>query len=136
MRNHEQIPDGLATRLGERLPGHLLAGTVDSNDSALTIEYNYQCTHGIENPGNDISFFLKLLLGMLEVGDVEGNPVNEPGAAIRTANHLGFALEPDHAAVSGDDAIGRAQRLARQKHLGGLDAPTLLVIGVNLLVPE
>src|SRR5215470_6170360 len=62
--------------------------------------------------------------------------MDEPGAAIWSANHLGFALKPDHATVSRNYSIGGAQRLTRKKHFGSLDTPALLVVRMNLLVPE
>ena len=51
------------------------------------------------------------------------------------ANHLGFAMKPDHPAVARHHAIGRAQRTAGKKHLGRFDAPALLVVGMDVAVP-
>ena len=61
--------------------------------------------------------------------------MNKPGLAILAANHLGFAMKPDHAAVARQHPVGRPQRLAGKKHLGGFRAPALLVVGMNLLIP-
>src|SRR5579863_1918762 len=67
--------------------------------------------------------------------NVESHPVDEPWPAILAANHLCFTLKPKYFSVSGNDPIGRTQRLAGEEHLCSFLAPSHLVIGMNLLIP-
>jgi len=77
----------------------------------------------------------QLALGFLEFGNIDGCTMNEPGRAIVALDHLGFALKPDHATVARQHSIDRTQRLAGQKNTGRFHAPTIFVVGVNLLIP-
>ena len=101
MRNHEQIPDRLAARFFEGLSGHLFAGAIEAYDPPFAIEHNHQSAHGVENPGNDIALFLQLLFGLLEIGDVEANSVDEPGLPsgrrIILASHWNQITRPSRA---------------------------------------
>ena len=78
---------------------------------------------------------LQRLFRLLQIGDVESHAVNEPGPAIFPADHLGFAVKPDDSPVPRKHAIGRPQRFARKKQLCRFDAPPLLVVRMDLLVP-
>ena len=61
--------------------------------------------------------------------------VNEPRSAVGTADHLGFTAKPNDTAIPRNYAVSRSQGFARQEHFGGLNAPALLIVGMNLLVP-
>src|ERR1700691_6021959 len=61
--------------------------------------------------------------------------MNTPRVTVFPAHHSGVAMEPDHAAITRNHAIGGSQRLAGEEHLGSFQAPALLVIGVNVLIP-
>ena len=61
--------------------------------------------------------------------------MNEPGAAVLPPHHPGIAMKPDDATIARDYPICGSQRLARKKHLGGFQAPALLIIGMNVLIP-
>ena len=61
--------------------------------------------------------------------------MNTPRAAIFPAHHSGVAMKPDNAAIARNHSICGSQRLAREEHLGSFQAPALLVIGVNVLIP-
>ena len=78
----------------------------------------------------------KLLFRLLKVRDVERHPLDEPRSAVRAEDHLRFATEPDHPAVACDYPVGRAQRLAREKHLRSFHAPAGFVVGMDLLIPH
>ncbi len=135
LRDHEQVPDALAPRLFERYARQLLAGPIAPHDTAFAIQDNHQRTHRVEDCGHDVAFFLQLLFGPLQIGDIEGDPMNEPWTAVRMANHLGFAMEPDHPSVAREYPVGGAQRLARKKHLGSFHTPATFIVGMNLLIP-
>ena len=79
--------------------------------------------------------FENCLLKALSLGNIKSHSVNEPRSSIVFANHLRFALKPKRFSVARDDAIRRSQWLARKEHLRGFQAPSHLVIGMNLLVP-
>src|SRR5215469_3259863 len=135
-RLEEYIPYAFTASLNERLPGHLFAGPIATDYSAFQIKHHDQGTYRVENGRDNITFFLQLQLGLLEVGNVEGNAMDEPRSAVGTADHSGFALEPDHPAVASHDTVGRSQGLAGKKHFGSFHAPAIFVIGMDLLVPE
>ena len=44
-------------------------------------------------------------------------------------------MKPDDAAIACNHSIRGSQRLAGEEHLGSFQAPALLVIGVNVLIP-
>ena len=75
-------------------------------------------------------------LGLLLLGDVEGDPLEEQRIPLGVADHLGLAPDPDHPAVPGEEAILRAERDAGEDRLGELRLPAVAVVGVELLVPE
>src|SRR5262249_56389281 len=39
--------------------------------------------------------FFQFGLGMFEIGDIERDPVNEPGATLLSADHLDVTMEPN-----------------------------------------
>ena len=61
--------------------------------------------------------------------------MDEPGRSIRMAHHAGVAVEPDRRAVARNDAVRRAQRLAGEEHACCFNAPALLVVGMDAVVP-
>ena len=130
-----QLPDEFSLCIGKAVAGHLLTSGIETDDAALGIENNYQCAYSIENGGDEITFAVKRFFRALKFGNVEANAMNEPWAAVFAANHLRFAMEPDDSTVTRKDAIGRPQRLAGDKHLGRLCAPTSFVVGMNLPIP-
>ena len=74
-------------------------------------------------------------LRLLEVGDIDSYPMNKPGPTILPPDHLGFALKPEHPAVSRDDTVGGSQWFAGQKHFRRFHAPSRFVVRMNLLIP-
>ncbi len=61
--------------------------------------------------------------------------MNEPGPAIFPPDHLGFAVEPDDSPIPRQHTVGGPQRFARKKQLSRFHAPSLLVVGMDLLIP-
>src|SRR6516164_7717389 len=79
--------------------------------------------------------FQNRFLETLALGNVESHAVDEPGPSILPANHLRFALKPEHSSIARHDAVRRAQRFTRKEHLSSFYSPSHLVIGMNLLIP-
>src|SRR5580704_15809118 len=113
--------------LGEGISRHLFAGAVEADNAAFGIEHHDQSAHGIENGRGDIALFLQRLFGSLQVADVEADAVDEPGLAVLLADHLGFAMEPDDAAIAGEYAVRGTERVSGKKHFRSFGAPALLV---------
>src|ERR1700685_653311 len=108
---------------------------VDDRDLAFAIDHDHSVRRGFQQSAKFCLGFLQFFFGPLQFGDVERGAGNEPRPAILAANHLGFAVKPDGAPIPRHHSICRAQRSAREKHLRRLDAPALLVVGMNLLIP-
>ena len=132
----QTLPGRFLTSLNKGLTGHLLAGAVEAHDPAVSVGDNHQGSHRVEDRGHDVAFFLKLLLGILEVSDVERDSMDEPGISVTAADHFGFALKPDHPSVAGENPVGRLQGLPRLKHLGSFHTPTLPILRVDVLIPQ
>src|SRR6185295_9975059 len=105
----------LASHFGEGIPAGLFTSPVKPDDSAFRIQHHDQSAHGVEDGGDYVPLLLQSLLSALKVGNVEPNAMDEPGLAVGLANHLGFAMKPDHAAVARHHAIGGSQRVSRKK---------------------
>ena len=131
----EVVPDVSAANIFKRVPSGEFASAVETHDPARGIENGNERSDGIENCGDHVAFLLQSSLGVLQIGDVEGNAVDEPGRSVGVAHHTGIAVEPDHAAVPCNHAVGGAKRLAREKHTGRFNAPALLVVGMNSVIP-
>ena len=69
-------------------------------------------------------------------GDVEGDALEVEGMALLVADHLGLAMDPDHAAVAGQEAVLGAEMPPRGAGLRELGVPADAVVGVELPVPE
>ena len=63
------------------------------------------------------------LLGLLARRDIEGDALEVEGIALLVAHHLGLAVDPDHAAVAGQEAILGAEMLAQGAGLRELGMP-------------
>ncbi len=130
-----QIPDETAANVGERVTGGFFAHAIKSHDAHARIEHHYQRAHRIQDRGSDVALLLQRFLGALQLRDVEGDAVDEPGAAVVVHHHFGFALKPDHVPVARDHAIAGADRFAGEKHFGGFHRPAVLIVGMDLLIP-
>ena len=119
----------------ERIPRREFAGAIESHDASLWVQNGHKRPDSIENCRDHIAFLLEGTLGVLQIRDVKGYAVYEPGRAIDVAHHAGIAVEPDNSAVTRHDAVGRAKRLAREKHAGSFNAPALFVVRMNAVVP-
>ena len=135
LRDHEQVPHEVAPGFFDRIAGHLLASAIEAHDPAFAVEHDDQRADGVEDRRDDVALFLQRLLHLLEFRDVEADAVNEPGLAVVAPHQPGFAMKPDHAPVARHHPIRRPQRLAGKKHLRGFDAPAVLIVGMDLLVP-
>src|SRR5579872_341527 len=133
--NHAQIPEIFMFDLFEGITRDVLTSPVETDDAALRIQHHHQSADRVQYRRNHIAFFLQSFFGPLELSDIEGNAVDEPGPSVLATNHLGFAVKPDYSAISRNYTIGGAQWSAREKHLRCLDAPTLFVLGMDLLIP-
>ena len=104
-------------------------------DPPFGIEDGDQRSNRIEDRGKNIALLGQSGFGEFQLGDVESDTVDKPWASVGAADHFGFAMKPDNASVARNHPVGRAQRLAGKEHLGGLDAPTVFVVGMDLLIP-
>ena len=76
------------------------------------------------------------LLGLLPPGDVEGDPLEVEGVALLVAHHLGLAMDPDHAAVAGQEPVLGAEMPPRGAGPRELGVPADAIVRVELPVPE
>ena len=58
------------------------------------------------------------LLGLLPRRDVEGDPLEVEGVAALVAHHLGLAVDPDHPAVAGEEAVLGPEIACRRRRSG------------------
>ena len=75
-------------------------------------------------------------LGVLALGDVEGDPLEEDGPTLRVADDLCLAVDPDDLAVTREEAVLGAEVLAGRAGHRELGVPAVLVVGVELAIPE
>src|SRR5687767_8053314 len=61
--------------------------------------------------------------------------MDEPRATVVIADHFSFAVKPDNAPVASKDSIKRFQWLTRQEQFRSFDAPSILVVWMDLLIP-
>src|SRR6202035_2326074 len=99
-RNHTQIPKIFVLDLFKRVTGDMLASPIEAHDATLRIEHHHQSPDRVQYCRNHITFFLQRFFGSLELSNVKCNAVDEPGPSILAPNHLGFAMKPDHSAIS------------------------------------
>ena len=78
----------------------------------------------------------EVLLGLLPRRDVEGDPLEVEGLALLVAHHLGLAVDPDDAAVAGQEAVLGAEMPARGAGLRELGVPSDAVVRVELPIPQ
>src|SRR5271154_7377546 len=135
LRKEKEVPNVFALNLLHGISRGQFTSRVEAQDTSFVVEDDDQRSDRVQDCGDEVTFFLELLLDALEIRDVEGNTVNTPRASVFQAHHAGVAMEPDNAAIARDDAICGAKGLAGEEHLGGFEAPTLLVIGMNVLIP-
>ena len=131
----KEVPDAFALNLLHRISRGQFTSRVEAQDTSFVVEDDDQRSDSVQDCGDEVTFFLEFLFDALEIGDVEGNAMNTPRASVFPAHHSGVAMEPDNAAIARNHSICGAQRLAGEEHLGGFQAPALLVIGVNVLIP-
>src|SRR3984957_3260216 len=105
----KEVPDAFALNLLHGISRGQLTCWVEAQDTSFVVEDDDQCPDRVQDGGDEVTFFLELLFDALEIGDVEGDPVNAPGASVFQAHHAGVAMEPDDAAIARDHAIGGAQ---------------------------
>src|SRR5580658_1425545 len=135
LRKEKEVPDVFALNLLHGISRGQFTSRVEAQDTSFVVEDDDQCSDRVQDGGDEVTFFLELLFDALEIGDVKGYTVNTPGASVFQAHHAGVAMEPDDASIARDHAIGGAQGLAGEEHLRRFEAPTLLVIGMNALIP-
>src|ERR1700733_3201590 len=134
-RKEKEVPDAFALNLLHGISRGQFTSRVEAQDTSFVVEDDDQCPDRVQYGGDEVTFFLEFLFDAFEIGDVEGDTVNTPGASVLQAHHAGVAMEPDDAAIARNYAICGAQGLAGEEHLGRFEAPTLLVIGMNALIP-
>src|SRR5271170_6590386 len=122
-RNYAQIPKVFLLDLGKGVARHLLASSIEADDATSRIENHDQSTDGVQYRRNNVALFLQSFFCTLEFSNVKRDAMDEPRASILPADHLGFAMKPDHPAISRQDPIGGTKRRSRKKHLCGFDAP-------------
>ncbi len=135
VRRDEQIPEKRAFHVFGATPGGELTGAIEADDAAGAVEHDDQRAHGVEDRREQVALFLKRRFRQLQVRDVERDALDEPGSPVATPHDLGFALEPDDVAVPRDHAVDRSEGVPRQEHGGGILAPALFLVRMDLVVP-
>ena len=103
--NQEQVPQRPALDLVEGVARQLLAGPIEADDSPFLIQHDDQRARRIQNGGEKVALLLQGPFRLLELGDIDSDPVNKPRPAILMPDHFGFALKPKHPAVTRHDPV-------------------------------
>ena len=99
-RPYEKVPYVPAFHFCKVIAGYRFTRTVKSHDAAFRIEYYHQSADRIQKGREYVALLLQFALGLFKIGDIERNPMNEPGTAIAITHHLRVAMEPDHPAIT------------------------------------
>src|SRR6478609_3106268 len=76
------------------------------------------------------------IFGVLDVGDVEGDALNEQRATVFVTHDTGLPVDPDRAPIAREEPAIRPKRAAYGAAARKLGVPAALVFGVHAVKPE